>query len=167
MLVNSFITFATPLAIRPNVIRSTGPIPATAKTSIETKLLVPSLRLLKPSKILVTNSMIGVTAFKKASPTGASFACILSIDFWNLNIGDSEILFISRSDSTANSSAVWFASPATVAAWLPSSITFLNNVDRRENWNLPNICSMARARFSGSSVSKALAKSTTTPLMSP
>ena len=44
---------------------------------------------------------------------------------------------------------------------------FWNNVDRRANWNLPNICSIALARLSGSSVSNALAKPTTVPLRSP
>ena len=39
--------------------------------------------------------------------------------------------------------------------------TLANNVDRRANWNLPNICSIALALASGSKAFKALANSTT------
>ena len=46
-------------------------------------------------------------------------------------------------------------------------ITFWNKVDRRENWNFPKSCSIARARLSGSRVSRAEAKSRTSPLTSP
>ena len=167
MLTNSFIMFAAPLAIRPNVISNIGPIPATARVAMLANCFAPSLRPLNPSRIFPTNSIIGVTAFRNASPTGASFAFTSSIDFWNLYIGESETFFISRSDRIASSSAVSFAKPATLFAWLPSSITFLNNVEIRANWNLPNNCSIARARFSGSSVSKALAIPITVALTSP
>ena len=44
---------------------------------------------------------------------------------------------------------------------------FWNNVDRRANWNLPNICSIALARLRGSNVSNALANPTTVPFKSP
>ena len=165
--VNSLIRLATPLATRPNPIRSAGPITPTIPTMLVTKDFAPSLRPLNWSRIFVANSTSGVTAFRNAFPSGTSATFRSSIAFWNLKAGESSTRFNSRSASTASSSDVALVISRTFCAWLPSLITFWNNVDRRENWNLPNICSIARARFSGSSVSSALAKSTTKPFTSP
>ena len=159
--------FATPLATRPKPIRNAGATIPIIPTKLVTNDFVPSSRLLNFSRIFVPNSMIGVTAFTKASPSGTSDTFRSSTAFWNLYIGEASTRLSSRSDSTASSAVVAFVSCRTRVAWLPSATTFWNSVDRRENWNLPNNCSMARARFSGSSVSRAFAKSTTRPFTFP
>ena len=146
---------------------ATGAIPPRRPTAFIIKFLTPESSLLNCSSALVPNSIIGVTSFRNCSPSGIRDVLISSIAFWNLNIGESSTFFNSRSDRIANSSEVAFASPSTVAAWLPSFLTFWKSVDRRANWNLPNICSIARARFSGSRVSRASAMPRTIPFTSP
>ena len=164
---NILITLATPLAIRPKPIKNTGPITPAMAVRPTTNPFAPSSSSLNFLRMLVPNSSSGVTAFRNASPSGTRVTLMSSIAFWNLNIGESSILFISRSDSTASSSVVALVSFRTRLAWLPSLITFWNNVDRRENWNFPNSCSIARARLSGSKPSRAVAKSKTSPFTSP
>ena len=86
MPVNILIMLATAFAIKPNVIRSTGPIPATATVNIVKNFLLPSPRLLNLSRIFPTNSTIGVRALRNCSPTGAIATLRSSIDFLNLYV---------------------------------------------------------------------------------
>ena len=98
-----------------------------------------------------TNSAIGVTASKNALPTGIRANFKSSTAFLNLFIEDSAVMPNSLSDSAESSSTDEFAKSRTREAWFPSLATFANSVDKRANWNLPNICSIACALLSGSS----------------
>ena len=140
---NPLIRFATPLAIRPKVIRNIGPKPPTSVVATTTKFLAPSLMSLNFSRIFVPNSTSGVTALRNASPTGARDARNASMAPWNLYIGESSTRLSSRSERIASSSVVACVSCRTRCAWLPSATTFWNRVDIRANWNLPNIVSIA------------------------
>ena len=108
--------FATPLAIKPNVISATGPIAPKATVRIVKNFLLPSPKPLNFSKTFDTNSTIGVSAFKNCSPTGARLTFKSSIAFLNLYVVDSSTLANSRSDRIANSSVVACASFKTLDA---------------------------------------------------
>ena len=103
---------------------------------------VPSLRPLNFSKILVTNSATGVTAFKNSSPTGTSDSFKFSTAPLNLFIADSAVIPNSFSDKEASCCTDDPAKSRTLAACVPSFVTLANKVDRRANWNFPNICSI-------------------------
>ena len=119
------------------------------------------------SAILETISIIGVTAFKNASPTGTIATLRSSTDFLNFIIAESAVFPNSLSDKFARSCTDAPARSSTRAACVPSLVTFENNADKRANWNLPNICSMARALSSGASVSRACANPITVAFRSP
>ena len=129
--------------------------------------LVPSLRPLNFARIFPTNSTMGVTACKNALPTGTNSFFKFSMAFLNLAPVESSTLFNSRSDRIANSSIDAPARSNALDACDPSFTILLNNVEILANWNLPNSCSIALARFSGSSVSNALASPTTVPFKFP
>ena len=100
------IMFATPLAIRPKPMRNTGPMTPATAVSPTTNCFAPASNSLNFSRMLAPNSKTGVTAFKKASPSGTRVSLMSSIAFWNLNIGESSTLFNSRSERIASSSVV-------------------------------------------------------------
>ena len=54
-VANNLIKFAIPFAIKPNVIRAIGPIPAIIAVTTVITFLVPSLKLLNFSKTLPKN----------------------------------------------------------------------------------------------------------------
>ena len=159
--------FATPLASKPNVIRAIGPIAPIATVIMVIAFLVPSERLPNFSRIFATNSTMGVTASRNALPTGISATLRSSTVFLNLFIEDSAVIPSSCSDKAESSSTEEFAKLRTRAAWLPSLATFAKSVDRRANWNLPNICSITCALLSGSSSLSASANSITVALRLP
>ena len=101
---NIFMRLATPLATRPNVISSTGPIPATTVVAITAKFLASSLIELNLSRNCLANSITGVMAFRNASPRGTRDTLISSTAFLNLYIGESSTRFNSRSARIASSS---------------------------------------------------------------
>ena len=128
---------------------------------------MPSPRLENLSRSLPITWTIGVTASKNVFPIGAIETLSFSIDSLKLTPTEFSKTPNSRSDNIASSSIDAPARSKTLAAWVPSFVTFWNKVDSLENWNLPNSCSIARARFKGSRVSNALEKSITVFLMFP
>ena len=159
--------FATPLASKPNVISNTGPTAPIPTVNSVITFLVPSERLANFSNIFPTNSTIGVAASKNALPTGTRAILRSSTLFLNLFIAESAVSPNSCSDRADNSVTLELAKSRTRAAWFPSLATLANNVDRRANWNLPNICSIACALCSGSSSLSASANSITVAFKSP
>ena len=129
----SLIIFARPFMTKPTVINKTGPRPAITPVTATINFLVPELRPSNFSNILVTNSAIGVTAFKNSSPSGISDSFKFSIDPLNLFIADSDVMPNSFSDNDARSCTDAPARSSTRAACVPSFVTFANNVERREN----------------------------------
>ena len=164
---NSLIIFAIPFASKPNVISNTGPTAPSPTVNNVINFLVPSERLPNFSRIPPTNSTIGVSACKKASPTGTRANLRSSTLFLNLFIAESAVIPNSCSESVANSSTDEFAKARTREAWFPSFVTLANNADKRANWNFPNNCSIALALASGSKAFKALANSITVAFRSP
>ena len=164
---NSLTIFAAPFASKPNVIKSAGPIIPTSVVATTINFFVPSLRPLNFSNIPAIDFTIGVTASKNVLPIGAIVSFNVSTASLKFVPTAFSIVFNSRSDIIASSSTSILESSRTRLAWVPSFVTFWNNVDKRENWNLPNSCSMARARLSGSSVSNACANWITVFFMSP
>ena len=114
--VKSLIIFATPLASKPKDIIAIGPIPARSVVKYTTNCFVPSLKLSKRFNNLPKNSITGVNAFRNCSPIGTIAVLRSCTCFLNLYIGDSEILFNSRSDNIASSSTVAVVNSATVCA---------------------------------------------------
>ena len=121
---NSLIIFATPLASKPNVIRRIGPSPPITVTITVIAFLVPSERLENLSANFAMISIIGVTVFKNASPTGTIAAFKSSTDFLNLFIAESAVLPNSWLDRFARSSTEAPARSSTRDACVPSLVTF-------------------------------------------
>ena len=78
--------------------------------------LVPSERLANFSRIPPTNSITGVSASKKASPTGTRANLRSSTLFLNLFIAESAVIPNSCSDNADNCSTDEFAKSRTRAA---------------------------------------------------
>ena len=104
------------MAIRPTTISAAGATSPRSPVIPTIKLLVPSLRLLKLSSILVKNSTIGVTSLINASPIGARDAFSFSMLFVNFVAADSSTLPSSLSARIASSSAVLVVSAKTLFA---------------------------------------------------
>ena len=164
---NSFIIFAAPLASKPNVINNAGPIIPTRVVATTINFFVPAPKLLNLSNKSAMVWAIGVTASKNVFPIGSRVnfkSWIAALNFVPTAFSKTPS---SRSDIIASCSTEFVVKPSTLDACVPSFVTFWNKVERRENWNLPNSCSIARARLSGSSVSNAFEKSITVCLTSP
>ena len=163
----NLIKFATPFAIKPNIISAAGATTPAMAVKATMNCFVPSPKLLKALNSFVPNSISGVTALINSAPIGARDALSCSICFCSLKAGDSSTLFSSRSAIMASSSVLFAVSPRTLLAWLPSLTILENIVDILANWNLPNNVSIALALSRGSSSSSAYPSCVMVPLRFP
>ena len=126
--------------IPPNALRNvlTGP------GSALKKLIIPS-----------TTFKTFVLIFKNCSPTVARSACTAAQALLNCPEADSVIIFNSRSEILARSTALAFIKSITCNVCDPDFPRFSNSADILANWNFPNSCSIALDLSKGLSWSSA------------